>query len=184
MKTKTIQVRQSQQGFSLLLAILVSGVALAIGLSLMSVTLRQLDLTADVRESEQAFQLASTGIECAEKLRRRYDAEVTAGSAWQTFLFRRVDDLSDGEVQLTDGIMPLKSTRVRRVFLRVLSLKYFLLTTVQRTATYGSLAKVGSCVISTARVGATMFVPLLPLVGTVLRALTSTPHNSFPSSVS
>ncbi len=52
------------RGFALLLSLIISSVVLAIGLTLLSVALKQLNLSATGRESEIAFQMANLGMEC------------------------------------------------------------------------------------------------------------------------
>lgn len=59
----------NQSGFALIMALIISSVVLSIGLSMLSLTLKQIDLTATARESEIAFQAASAGMECAQKVR-------------------------------------------------------------------------------------------------------------------
>lgn len=52
------------RGFALLLAMIVSSVVLAIGLSILSVSVNQLNLSSTARESEFAFQTAHAGLGC------------------------------------------------------------------------------------------------------------------------
>lgn len=53
-----------QGGFALILTLIVASVALAIGLSLLDITIKQLTLTGSTRESEVAFQTAAAGLDC------------------------------------------------------------------------------------------------------------------------
>ena len=57
--------KQPQSGFALLLTLVVISVVLAIGLSLLNITVKQFTLSATARDSELAFHAANTGIECA-----------------------------------------------------------------------------------------------------------------------
>jgi hypothetical protein len=59
---KTLQ--QKQGGFALLLAIIISSVVLAIGLSILNISVNQINLSATARESELAFQTAHGGMDC------------------------------------------------------------------------------------------------------------------------
>jgi hypothetical protein len=52
------------QGFALLLALIVSSVVLAIGISILQVSVNQINLSATARESEIAFQAAHAGLDC------------------------------------------------------------------------------------------------------------------------
>jgi Tfp pilus assembly protein PilX len=52
------------KGFALLLALIVSSVVLAIGASILSISINQVNLSSTARESEFAFQAAHAGIDC------------------------------------------------------------------------------------------------------------------------
>lgn len=67
----------SQSGFALLITLVVVSVVLAIGLSLMQITLKQLQLTITARDSEVAFYAANAGIECLQAERLRIDPFVS-----------------------------------------------------------------------------------------------------------
>lgn len=62
--TNSSNSRRREGGFALLLALIISSVVLAIGLTLLAVALKQLNLSATSRESEVAFQMANLGMEC------------------------------------------------------------------------------------------------------------------------
>jgi len=59
------QLRQHRQGFTLLIAILVIGIVLAIGLSILNITLKEFILSGIARESAIALGAADAGMECA-----------------------------------------------------------------------------------------------------------------------
>jgi Tfp pilus assembly protein PilX len=61
----------SQSGFALILSLIVSSVALAIGLSLLDITIKQLTLSSTTRESEIAFQTAAAGMNCLQYARNQ-----------------------------------------------------------------------------------------------------------------
>ncbi len=69
--------QHEQSGFALLLTIVVVSVVLAIGLSLLDITVKQLSLSSTARDSEVAFHAANAGIECA--LAARQSVDVLAG---------------------------------------------------------------------------------------------------------
>lgn len=73
--------RSYQQGFSLLLAIITASVALSVGLALLSITVKQSQLTGVVRDSEIAFQAASGMMECVQNIRYDNAAAVRQGGA-------------------------------------------------------------------------------------------------------
>jgi hypothetical protein len=63
------------EGFALILALLVASVALAIGLSLLDITVKQLTLNTTVQESEVAFQAAAAGMNCLQFARNQEPIE-------------------------------------------------------------------------------------------------------------
>lgn len=67
------QYQQTQKkGFALLLALIVSSVVLAIGVSILDVSINQINLSANARESEFAFASAHAGVECMQYWRNEY----------------------------------------------------------------------------------------------------------------
>ncbi len=54
----------NQSGFALLLAIVVSSIVLAVGLTMLSITVKQLTLSAVSRESSISFEAAAASLEC------------------------------------------------------------------------------------------------------------------------
>ncbi len=56
---------RSSDGFTLLLAVLISSVLLTLGLAIFSITIRQLLLSTTARDSQFAFYAADAGAECA-----------------------------------------------------------------------------------------------------------------------
>ncbi len=59
------KIKESKRGFTLLFAILVSVMVLAVGASIINITLKQVILSGSGRESQFAFYAANTGMECA-----------------------------------------------------------------------------------------------------------------------
>ncbi len=76
MTSPTSQLKRSEGGFALLLALIISSVVLAIGLTLLAVALKQLNLSATSRESEVAFQMANLGMECGRYWREQFATEL------------------------------------------------------------------------------------------------------------
>ena len=75
-KIGSTQTKSQERGFALLLSIIISSVVLAIGLTLLSLALKQLNLSATSRESEVAFQMANMGMECARYWRDNLATEL------------------------------------------------------------------------------------------------------------
>ena len=61
-----IKKKINDSGFALLLTLVIISIILAIGLTLLQITMKQLSLSAIARESEIAFYAASTGLECMQ----------------------------------------------------------------------------------------------------------------------
>lgn len=64
MRKNQIDRRRGQGGFTLILSIVVAGIVLAIGLSLLSIALKQFKISSIGLDSEMAFQAANAGVEC------------------------------------------------------------------------------------------------------------------------
>ena len=60
-----MRTHTSQDGITLLITLLLMGVLLGVSASLLTVTLKQFQLSGITRASEEAFQAASAGMECA-----------------------------------------------------------------------------------------------------------------------
>lgn len=71
-----------QRGFTLLIAIILASVALAIGLALANIAYRQVLLASAARNSHVAFYRADSAMECA----LYYDQQFAAFNAGTTFL--------------------------------------------------------------------------------------------------
>lgn len=66
--------RTGERGFTLLFAVLISGILLAIGAAIFNITLKEVDLSASARESQFALYAADTGTECALYWDLQHDA--------------------------------------------------------------------------------------------------------------
>lgn len=64
MSMKKLRTQSKKKGFALLVAILISSVVLAIGLSMLNITLKQYVFSGIGRESEIAFYATDAGMEC------------------------------------------------------------------------------------------------------------------------
>lgn len=60
-----MQTKVVRQGFTLFIALVTTSIILAIGLSILTITLKEYLLSATARESEMAFSAADAGMECA-----------------------------------------------------------------------------------------------------------------------
>ena len=64
-RTSNFELRTSQRGFTLLFAILVSGLLFAMGMAIANLALKEIILSSAGKQSEIAFFAADTGAECA-----------------------------------------------------------------------------------------------------------------------
>lgn len=71
--------QQENKGFALLLSIIVSSIALSIGLSMLHITLKQLSLGSTTLGSEVAFQAAYAGADCLRYMRKLKSVDFTGG---------------------------------------------------------------------------------------------------------
>lgn len=72
--------KKQHTGFALLLTLIVVSIVLAVGLSLLDITIKQLSLSGTGRDSEAAFHAASAGLECAQYWRGQADSEFRGGT--------------------------------------------------------------------------------------------------------
>lgn len=69
-------IHPPQRGFTLLIAVILSSVALSIGVALLDIAYKQVILASAARQSEAAFYNADTALECA----LYYDQQINAFS--------------------------------------------------------------------------------------------------------
>lgn len=98
-------IKNNQKGFTVLYAVLVSSLVLAIGVSIFNIAFKQLVLSSQVRESQFAFYAADSGLECALYWDFQY-----ANSDYESSIFGgvvSVSSLANGLVgywSLNDGV--------------------------------------------------------------------------------
>lgn len=68
-----------ESGFALLISLIVVGVVISIGLSVLDVTIKQVRLSTNAKESELAFHAANAGMECARYWRRASSSDMEVG---------------------------------------------------------------------------------------------------------
>src|SRR3989344_2749924 len=62
---KYLNINKHERGFTILFAMLISSLALAIGVAIYDITVRELDLSSTATQSQYAIYAADTGAECA-----------------------------------------------------------------------------------------------------------------------
>lgn len=65
MKTPSAKRQASNRGFTIFFALLVGGLALAVGIAIYDLAVRELDLSSTATQSQYAIYAADTGAECA-----------------------------------------------------------------------------------------------------------------------
>lgn len=73
------QPQTQSAGFAMLLAIIVVGVVLTVGLSILDLSIKQVRLSTNSKQSEEAFHAANAGMECARYVRRVNADDMEAG---------------------------------------------------------------------------------------------------------
>jgi Tfp pilus assembly protein PilX len=70
---------KNDQGFALFMAIIIVSVVISIGLSILDLTMKQLRLSTNSKDSETAFHAANAGLECARYYREENMDEMERG---------------------------------------------------------------------------------------------------------
>lgn len=71
----------TQPGFALLMTIVVVSVVIAIGLTVLDLSVKQVRLSTNAKDSEIAFHAANGGIECAQYWRRASSSQMERGQS-------------------------------------------------------------------------------------------------------
>jgi type II secretory pathway pseudopilin PulG len=79
--------KTEQSGFALLISLIVVGVVLSVGLSILDLSIKQVRLSTNAKESEIAFHAANAGMECARYWRRVNDDEMENGDTISPLCF-------------------------------------------------------------------------------------------------
>jgi Tfp pilus assembly protein PilX len=78
---------KQNRGFALLMALIVVSVVVSIGLTILDLSLKQIKLSTNSRDSEIAFHAANAGIECSRYWRAFRDIEQETGSPFSPTCF-------------------------------------------------------------------------------------------------
>ncbi|MCD5380990.1 MAG: hypothetical protein LR008_00245 [Candidatus Pacebacteria bacterium] len=68
-----------ESGFALLMTLVVVSVVLSVGLSILDLSIKQVKLSSNAKDSEIAFHAANAGMECARYWRRNNSNEMESG---------------------------------------------------------------------------------------------------------
>lgn len=75
------QQNKRETGFALLMTLIVVSVVVSIGLTVLDLSIKQVRLSTNAKESEIAFHAANAGMECARYWRRAASTTVERGGA-------------------------------------------------------------------------------------------------------
>ncbi len=93
----------TEKGFALLMTLIVVGVVLSVGVSMLDLSIKQVRLTSNAKDSEIAFHAANAGVECARYWRRVESVDMEAGSAISPSCFGVGPD---GAVDIDNPVAP------------------------------------------------------------------------------
>jgi type II secretory pathway pseudopilin PulG len=79
--TKKNVQKKNEQGFALLMTLIVVTVVVAIGLTVLDLSTKQIRLSTNAKDSEVAFHAANAGMECARYWRRQASNLMETGGA-------------------------------------------------------------------------------------------------------
>jgi hypothetical protein len=99
-KTKLDRIKMSKNGFTLFIAMIVTGLILGVGFSITNILLKELSLSSTGKESQVAFYAADSAAECA----MYWDRKQADGTAVDVSPFDRAD--------LANGINPPPMTDI------------------------------------------------------------------------
>ena len=97
-------LQSPQSGIALLMTIMVLSVVLSVTLAIVELSLKQLALSVDTRDSEIAFHAANAGLECARYTRRMASTTIEAGNAVRFNCFGLSPSLVAKTANASDGL--------------------------------------------------------------------------------
>ena len=95
--------KKNEDGFALLIALIVVGVVLSVGLTILDLSIKQVRLSTNAKESELAFQAANAGMECARYWRREEADAMELGQSITPTCFDESAD-SNSRSEITSGV--------------------------------------------------------------------------------
>jgi hypothetical protein len=104
MKMKNINLKNNKRGFTLFVAMIVSGLLLAVGFSIGNIILKQLILSGSSKDSQISFYAASSGAECAQFWDDKYS---NGDSIYEDGPFATSTPLDDTSIRC--GVGPVKA---------------------------------------------------------------------------
>jgi len=116
-----------QEGFALLMTLIVVSVVISVGLTLLDLTIKQLKLSSGSKDSENSFHAANAGVECARYWRLTQEVSFETGVAVPVTCFGQapvittVQTLASGIYKYDFQITWSNSTRCSKISMITLS---------------------------------------------------------------
>lgn len=83
----SMNIQPKESGFALLITLIVVGVVLSVGLTILDLSVKQVRLSANAKESEVAFHAANAGMECARYWRKEEAEKMETGQSFTATCF-------------------------------------------------------------------------------------------------
>lgn len=115
METKKTPVKFKNHGFALLITIIVVGVVLSVGLAVLDLSIKQVNLSTNAKQSEIAFHAANAGMECARYWRRVEDEDMKSGQPISPSCFG-VNSVSVSAETVTPAVALADGSRYRYTY--------------------------------------------------------------------
>jgi hypothetical protein len=101
-KNTYIHTAFPQTGFALLMTLIVVSVVISIGLAVLDLSIKQVRLSTNAKDSEISFHAANAGMECARYWRHKESVKMEAGTAISPTCFSTTAGTVNG-VPITSG---------------------------------------------------------------------------------
>jgi type II secretory pathway pseudopilin PulG len=99
----THSMEKSESGFALLMALVVIAVVISIGLSVLDLSIKQVRLATNAKDSEISFHAANAGMECARYWRKAASSTMERGNAIAPTCFSVSPD-TNTRSQISSGV--------------------------------------------------------------------------------
>lgn len=96
-----IQVKHSKSGFALLISMIVVGVVVSVGLSILELTIKQLALATNSKDSEKALHAANAGLECSQYWRNKEFQKFETGNSVSATCFGAANTKTSGATAIS-----------------------------------------------------------------------------------
>lgn len=99
-----MSANRTETGFALLMTMIVVGVVLSVGLAILDLSLKQVRLSTNAKESEISFHAANAGMECAQYWRRTDSDKMESNQSISPVCFHE-STYSNTNIEITTGLV-------------------------------------------------------------------------------